>query len=98
MRHEEERLVLSLVDLGNPDGSSQGAAPLVELVVISRAADRVIGKRIGVKGGSLQEFVRCAVQGVRAALQRYSHHSAAVAPILRVIGSGHDFELLYGIH
>ncbi len=49
IRHEEERLVLALVDLGNPDGSAQGAAPLVELVVISRAADRVIGERIGVK-------------------------------------------------
>ena len=87
-----------MIDLGDIDRPSHGESPLIQLVVVARAADGVVGERVGVQERPLHEFVRAAVQLIGSALHRHRHHAASVAAILRIVGAGHHLELLHRVH
>jgi hypothetical protein len=91
---EEEESVLP--EAG--DRAAERAAVLVLVMALTRRAGRVELEGVGVQLVVAPEVEGRAVEVLGAALQDRVDRAAAGAPVLRVVGVGHDLEFLHRVH
>src|SRR5471030_2854827 len=95
---EEERPVLSVVDLGNPDGAAESRAVIMLLVQHARQAGLVVEESVRIELLIAENIEGASVHAVGARLQRKALDTAGGSPHLRGKRGGGDAELADRVH
>src|SRR5260370_14118492 len=80
------------------DRPAHNSAKLVLVVRLQRATDKIVLKIISVKNSVPEILKDIPMPVARAGLHRSVDYAATEAPVLRVVGVGHHFEFLDGLH